>query len=102
MGKAVASNGPMVETIPHPKPIPLLGNVLLINPDDPMASIVGLMKQYGPVMMLKFPNQSVVMAGSQEVVHELCDQDRFEKNVSGALEEVRAVAKDGEPIRYLV
>lgn len=62
-----------------------------------MTSIVNLMKRYGPIMAMKFPKQPkpVIMVGSQELVHELCDQERFIKNVSGALQEVRSVAKDG-------
>lgn len=92
MGKPTAT---AMEPIPHPPSYPLVGNVLAINPDDPMVSIVNLMKRYGPIMYLKFPKNTVVMVGSQEYVHELCDQERFIKNVGGALEEVRSVAKDG-------
>lgn len=86
-----------MEAIPRPPAYPLLGNVLDLNPEDPMTSIVNLMKRYGPIMGMKFPKQPhpVIMIGSQELVHELCDQERFIKNVSGALEEVRSVAKDG-------
>jgi cytochrome P450/NADPH-cytochrome P450 reductase len=93
MGKAVPSG---LESIPHPPTLPVVGNVLAIDPEDPMASIVGLMKQYGPIITLKFPKQTIIAVGCQEYVKELCDQERFIKNVSGALEEVRAIAKDGK------
>lgn len=86
-----------MEAIPHPPTLPLVGNVHAIDPDDPIASIVDLMKRYGPIITLKFPKETIIVVGSQEYVHELCDQERFIKNVSGALEEVRAIAKDGEP-----
>jgi len=84
-----------MEPIPHPPTLPLVGNVLAINPDDPMATIVGLMKRYGPIITLKFPKEMIIAVGSHEYV-ELCDEARFIKNVSGALEEVRSIAKDGE------
>ena len=97
MGKSLPATTTATEAIPHPPAYPVLGNVLDLNPEDPMTSIVNLMKRYGPIMAMKFPKQPkpVIMVGSQELVHELCDQERFIKNVSGALEEVRAVAKDG-------
>jgi cytochrome P450/NADPH-cytochrome P450 reductase len=93
MGKSIP---PGLEPIPHPPTLPLVGNVLAIDPENPMASIVGMMKQYGPIITLKFPKQTIIAVGSQEYVQELCDQERFIKNVSGALEEVRAIAKDGK------
>jgi cytochrome P450/NADPH-cytochrome P450 reductase len=91
-----------VEVIPHPPTIPLVGNVLAIDPDDPIASIVNIMKQYGPIITLKFPKETIIAVGCQQYVQELCDQDRFIKNVSGALEEVRSVAKDGMCCPFLV
>jgi len=93
MGKSIPSG---LDPIPHPPTLPIVGNVLAINPEDPMASIVGLMKQHGPIITLKFPNETIIAVGSQEYVQELCDQERFIKNVSGALKEVRAIAKDGK------
>jgi len=93
MGKSIP---PGLEPIPHPPTLPLVGNVLAIDPEDPMASMVGMMKQYGPIITLKFPKQTIIAVGCQEYVQELCDQERFIKNVSGALEEVRAIAKDGK------
>jgi cytochrome P450/NADPH-cytochrome P450 reductase len=99
MGKTSST---ATEAIPHPPAYPVVGNVLAINPDDPIASIVNLMNQYGPIITLKFPKETIIAVGSQEYVHELCDQERYIKNVSGALKEVRSIAKDGEHllIRY--
>ena len=82
--------------IPQPPSYPGIGNVLDIDPDDPIASIVGLHDKYGPIIALKFPTITEILVGSQELVHELCDQERFKKDVGGALEEVRRVAGDGE------
>lgn len=96
MGKSIPNGGTSLQAIPRPPGLPVLGNVLAIDPENPMLSIVNFLNQYGPIVNLKFPKQSVIMVGSQELVHELCDQDRFQKTVSGALEEIRALAKDGE------
>ena len=98
MGKSIPSD---LERIPHPPTLPVVGNVLAIDPEDPMASMVSLMKRYGPIITLKFPKQTIIAVGCQEYVQELCDQERYIKNVSGALEEVRAIAKDGRHPLYL-
>jgi cytochrome P450/NADPH-cytochrome P450 reductase len=93
MGKPIPE--PLV-AIPKPPDYPVIGNVLDLDPEDPMASIVGLLKKHGPIILLKFPKNKEILVGSQELVHELCDQERFQKNVGGALEEVRTVGGDGK------
>jgi cytochrome P450/NADPH-cytochrome P450 reductase len=95
MGKPDPSR---IERIPRPPGYPVIGNVLDLDPEDPIASLVGLMKKHGPIIFLKFPKNNEVLVGSQELVHELCDQERFEKKVGGALEEVRTVGGDGKLI----
>jgi cytochrome P450/NADPH-cytochrome P450 reductase len=82
--------------IPQPPAYPGIGNVLDIDIEDPIASIVDLHHKYGPIIALKFPKLFEILVGSQELCHELCDQDRFKKTVGGALEEVRSVAGDGK------
>ena len=82
--------------IPQPPPYPILGNVLEMDPENPMQSLVELHKKYGPIYQFQFPGHKEIMIGSQELCHELCDQERFKKTVGGPLGEVRLVAKDGE------
>jgi cytochrome P450/NADPH-cytochrome P450 reductase len=93
MGKPLP---PGLVPIPRPSAYPVLGNVLDIDMDDPIGSIVQLHKKHGAIMLIRFPTQTEIMVGSQELVHELCDQERFEKTVAGALEEVRTIGGDGE------
>jgi hypothetical protein len=82
--------------IPQPPPYPILGNALEMDPENPMQSLVDLHKKYGPIYVFQFPGHPEIMVGSQELTHELCDQDRFKKTVGGPLGEVRQLAKDGE------
>ena len=82
--------------IPQPPPYPILGNALEMDPENPMQSLVDLHKKYGPIYVFQFPGHPEIMIGSQELAHELCDQERFKKTVGGPLGEVRQIAKDGE------
>jgi len=79
--------------IPQPPPYPILGNALEMDPENPMQSLVDLHKKYGPIYVFQFPGHPEIMIGSQELAHELCDQERFKKTVGGPLGEVRQIAK---------
>ena len=84
-----------LETIPQPPMAWITGNLRELNPDFPNSSIWRLADIYGPIYKLVVINREVVVSSSQVLINEVCDDDRFEKTVSGSLEEVRALAKDG-------
>ena len=52
------------------------------------------MDLYGPIFKLNLV-KPVIFVGSQELVNEVCDQDRFVKVPTTALEELRALLGDG-------
>jgi cytochrome P450/NADPH-cytochrome P450 reductase len=85
-----------VEPIPHPPGMPLVGNALDIDHDMPVSTFVNYIKRYGEIVEVKLISKKVVLAGSQRIVHEVCDSKRFQKVISGALKEVRGLAGDGE------
>jgi cytochrome P450/NADPH-cytochrome P450 reductase len=68
----------------------------MFYPENPMESLVELHQKYGPIYVFQFPGHKEIMIASQELTHELCDQERFKKTVGGPLGEVRLVAGDGE------
>ena len=85
--------------IPQPPPRLLLGNLRDINPENSIQSIVDLIRKYGEIVKLKLPTahkNGTIFVGSQRLVHEVCDQERFEKVVQGSLNEVRSIVGDGE------
>lgn len=82
-------------SIPQPRPWPVIGNVPAIDPSAPVQSMMRLAREYGPLFRLEFPNRAVLIASSQVIVNELCDEQRFEKHISGPLKNVRAFAGDG-------
>lgn len=71
----------MVDKIPIPQPPPhwLLGNVPDIDTSQLMLSFRRLAKLYGPIYRADIAGNRFVRIGSQELVHEVCDDERFEK-----------------------
>ena len=89
----------MSQPIPQPPPSLFLGNLRDIDPQDAIGSITQLIRRYGEIVKLQVPNgpkNGRLFIGSQRLVHEVADQGRFEKIVTGALQEVRSVAGDGK------
>lgn len=85
-----------VRPIPGPAPKPFVGNLSDVDTSVMPPSIARLIQRYGDLIQLTFMGRRRLFAGSQKLVHELSDQTRFTKVVTGALEEVRNVAGDGE------
>lgn len=81
--------------IPQPPPYFLAGNLPEIDINNGSASLARLAQIYGPIYQLQMLGRRIVVLSSQKYVNEVCDEKRFEKKIGGALEEVRAIAKDG-------
>ncbi len=81
--------------IPQPRPLPLVGNVPDVGMTTPIQSMMRLARELGPLYRLDFPGQKLLVASSQEIVAELCDEARFDKHVHGALRHIRKFAGDG-------
>jgi cytochrome P450/NADPH-cytochrome P450 reductase len=82
-------------SIPQPRPLPLVGNVRELDPDKPIQSMVALARRFGPIFRLSFPHQSLMLLGSHELVADACDETRFDKIVHASLQQLRAFAGDG-------
>lgn len=81
--------------LPQPKPIPILGNLLNLDLQSPIQSMMELAKTYGPIFRLQVPTEDLVVISSRELGHEVCDETRFDKKVHGPLDVVRDYAGDG-------
>ena len=75
--------------IPQPKPKPIVGNLLDIDPNNSFKSLIEIAKNYDGIFRLSFPNQSLIVVGSQALVHELCDEKRFDKTLLTPLKILR-------------
>lgn len=87
-------SAPLPSRIPQPRPLPLIGNAGLIDPESPVKSFMALAEKWGPLFRLQVVNRTVLVVSSSELVHELCDETRFDKYIHGPLEILRNVAGD--------
>ena len=105
----------MTAPIPAPRTLPFLGNVTQIEKEMPLRSYVLLARQYGEIYrLMQFCEhhssecagrtradlvlgtaQSTIVVSSYRLAYEACDEKRFVKNPSGALEQVRNGVGDG-------
>lgn len=82
-------------SVPQPPLKPIVGNLAELQGGTPIQSMMGLARTYGPFFKLTILDRDFYVASSQELVNELCDESRFGKRVTGALQEIRAVVGDG-------
>ncbi|MEM1397321.1 MAG: cytochrome P450, partial [Pseudomonadota bacterium] len=81
--------------IPNPPGKPIVGNVLSVDPDKPLQSLMEMTRDHGPIFWLDMMGKPMVIASGAKIVEELCDEKRFDKAVRGALKRVRTIADDG-------
>lgn len=75
--------------------LPGLGHSHLIDSDAPVQSLLEMANELGEIYRLAVPGGHLLVVSSQRLVDELCDETRFDKKVSGALYNIRDIAKDG-------
>ncbi|GGF95704.1 bifunctional cytochrome P450/NADPH--P450 reductase 1 [Paenibacillus albidus] len=81
--------------IPQPQTFGPLGNLPLIDKDQPTLSLCKLAEEYGPIYRLKLPGYSGLVVSGHELVADVCDVSRFDKQIYSELENVRAFGGDG-------
>lgn len=90
----MAADNPLAP-IPHPKRMPVLGNMLSLDTKAPVQGLAKLARDLGPIFWMDMMGQPIVFVSGFRLVDELCDEKRFDKAVRGALRRVRAIAGDG-------
>lgn len=80
--------------IPQPAPTFLVGNILDLDANNSIESMMRLARIHGEIYQLKLLDMIVVLS-SQELCHYVSDESKFEKFVSKPLQEVRNFAGDG-------
>lgn len=81
--------------IPKPAGKPIVGNVLSVDPDAPLQSLMKHAEEQGPIFWLDLMGAESVVVSGADLVKELCDESRFGKVVRGPLRRVRAIGGDG-------
>jgi cytochrome P450 / NADPH-cytochrome P450 reductase len=104
----------MPTPVPGPPGLPLLGNLNDIDPADSISSLGRLADTYGiqlppisprsvlltirrvgPIFKLNLGGEEKLFISTHELMNEVCDEKRFSKTVSGALEQIRNGVEDG-------
>jgi cytochrome P450 / NADPH-cytochrome P450 reductase len=73
------------EDLPGPRGLPLLGNIRDIDMSNPIESLVSLAREYGPIFKLATPAGTRIIVSGADLVNEICDDERFDKKVTGGL-----------------
>ncbi|MFJ2271897.1 cytochrome P450 [Streptomyces sp. NPDC087849] len=80
---------------PERRALPLVGHALNVPPDGFIRYAMREARVLGPAYTLRFFGQELLIVSGLDLVAELCDETRFRKSVSDALEAVRDFAGDG-------
>ncbi|PTL38411.1 bifunctional cytochrome P450/NADPH--P450 reductase [Alkalicoccus saliphilus] len=83
------------EDLPQPRTYGPLMNLPQIDSHGPVQSFVKLADKYGPIFRMELPGRDTIYISSQKLVEEVCDEDRFDKNVWPPLQKARQFAGDG-------
>ncbi|MDP3897166.1 MAG: cytochrome P450, partial [Mesorhizobium sp.] len=81
--------------IPNPAGKPLVGNMLTVDSDTPLQSLMQLTREHGPIFWLNMMGTPLVVVSGAALVAELSDETRFDKAVRGSLRRIRAIGGDG-------
>ncbi|KAF1974985.1 NADPH-cytochrome P450 reductase-like protein [Bimuria novae-zelandiae CBS 107.79] len=82
------------EAIPGPPGLPIIGNIGDIDGDSPTLSFLRLTDTYGPIWKFNIGGDRIVI-GSQALMHEISNEERFTKTIAASLGEVRNGTHDG-------
>ncbi len=84
-----------MEQIPQPKVYPIIKNVLALDADAPVQSLMRLADTYGSIFKFQVGDQTAVVISDPDLVAEVCDESRFDKKVHKPLEKIRDLGGDG-------
>ncbi|THC91483.1 hypothetical protein EYZ11_009066 [Aspergillus tanneri] len=84
----------MTDNIPGPGAYPIVGNVFDIDSEHPNESLARITGVYGPIFRLRLPRESIFV-GNYALSRDLYDETKFQKAITGPMEEVRNSTKDG-------
>ena len=76
-------------TIPGPRGLPLVGNMLDVPPGRTIQTLMDLTRHYGPMVRLRTPGGDRYVVSGLEMIDDLCDDSRFTKLVGAGQRELR-------------
>ncbi|MEC1261357.1 bifunctional cytochrome P450/NADPH--P450 reductase [Bacillus swezeyi] len=84
-----------LSSIPIPKTYGPLGNLPLIDKTKVSQSLWKIADEMGPIFQFQFADGIGIFVSSHELVSEVCDETRFDKNMGKGLLKVREFSGDG-------
>ncbi|MFN0124318.1 MAG: bifunctional cytochrome P450/NADPH--P450 reductase [Blastocatellia bacterium] len=90
----MSDNQPLAR-IPEPPEKFLLGHMLTLSAGAPVQDMVRLARELGPIYRMEIRGRVFIVVSGHDLVDELCDEKRFDKNIRGALRLVRRFGGDG-------
>lgn len=92
----VTDVAPRASALPHPpRRLPLLGDVVGVHPSTPVQDSIALSRELGPIFERVVLGRQYVLVSGADLAGELCDEERFVKHVSPAIEGLRSIGGDG-------
>jgi cytochrome P450/NADPH-cytochrome P450 reductase len=85
----------MIAQIPQPKVYPVVKNVLELDTDAPVQSLMRLADSYDGIYKFQVGEQTAIVVTDPDLVNEVCDESRFDKKVHLALHKIRDFGGDG-------
>ena len=84
-----------LSTIPIPKTYGPLGNLPLLDKTKVSQSLWKIADELGPIFQFQFADRVGIFVSNHELVSEVCDESRFDKNMGKGLLKVREFSGDG-------
>ncbi|RPK15023.1 bifunctional cytochrome P450/NADPH--P450 reductase [Priestia endophytica] len=82
-------------TIPQPKTYGPLGSLPLMDKDKPMQTFMKIGQELGPIFQFQFPHALGTFVSGHDLVAEVCDEEKFQKQLGVSLTSAREFAGDG-------
>lgn len=83
-------------TLPHPpRRIPVLGDVLGMDPVTPMQATAAMLGRLGPIYQRRILRTRLVFVGGADLVAQVCDETAWDKHVGRPLQQLRPIGGDG-------
>lgn len=84
-----------LDELPGPHGGPILGNLLELNNPHPIDTLIGWAREHGPIYKLVVPGTTRVIVSGADLVPEICDDDRFDKQLGPGLVAARGTSTPG-------
>ena len=85
-----------IEIAPHPpRRVPIIGDIIGFDPVKPMQNTARILASLGPIYQRRILTMKMSFVGSVELVEDISDETRWQKNLGRPLKQLRPLVGDG-------